>query len=77
VRLVIFANDGRKLWEDQVKDEASKVRVQGVNEWPACKSMKLSPQITGCKRHSCPRSLLEYSPDLRAISECKSPFFSL
>jgi hypothetical protein len=49
VRLVIFANDGRTLWEDQIKNEASKVRVQGVNEWPACKSMKLASQITGVK----------------------------
>jgi hypothetical protein len=67
----------QKLWVNQVKEEASKVQVQCVNEWSACKSMKLALQMMGCKRHSCTCSHLGYSFDPRAISECKSPFISI
>jgi hypothetical protein len=54
-----------------------KVRIQGVNEWLACKYMKLVPQITGCKRRSCTCSHLGYSLDSRVISECKISFVSI
>jgi hypothetical protein len=45
--------DIREPARSQVKDVISKVRVWRVNLWQACKCMKLAPQITGCKRHSC------------------------
>jgi hypothetical protein len=63
----------RRSRENSVKREASKVRVRSVNWWQACKYVKLVPQITWCKRHSCTCSHLEYSLDSRVISECKRP----
>jgi hypothetical protein len=43
VRRKVVVNEGRKLWMDRVNGKVSKVRVQGVNEWLACKYMKLAP----------------------------------
>jgi hypothetical protein len=77
VCLRIFARTWRKSWMNQVKGAVPKVQVQSLNEWLACKCMKLVPQITGCKRCLCTCSHLEYSLDSRAISECKSPFVTL
>jgi hypothetical protein len=67
----------RRSRRSQVKYVTSKVWVRGVNWWQTCNCMKLAPQITRCKRHSCTCSHWEYSLDLRVISECKSPFVSL
>jgi hypothetical protein len=50
---------GSHVWEFGNQKEAKsktlpqKVRVWRVNLWRACKYMKSTPQITGCKRHLC------------------------
>jgi hypothetical protein len=67
----------RRSKEGLVKDVTSKVRVWSVNQWQACKCMKLAPQIMGCKRHLCTCSHQEYPLDSRVVSECKSPFVSV